>query len=80
MEIAQLAGVFFEALMLGIFVMIYSKGTWLLIRGDQPTRLKRRNFFLLAANTVMLIASLTVSLMNAQLSALALTQICSIFP
>ena len=80
MEIAQLAGMFFEALMLGIFVMIYSKGTWLLIRGDQPTQLKRRNFFLLAANTVMLIASLTVSLMNALLSALALTQICSIFP
>ena len=73
MEIAQLAGMFFEALMLGIFVMIYSKGTWLLIRGDQPTQLKRRNFFLLAANTIMLIASLTVSLMNAQLSAPALT-------
>ena len=61
METAQIVGLFLETLMFGVFVMTYSKGAWLLLRGDQPSELKRRNWYLLAANSVMFIASVIVS-------------------
>ena len=60
MESAQVIGLWVETLTFGIFVMTYSKGTWFLLRGDQPSNLKRRNYYLLAANTVMLVTSFVV--------------------
>ena len=59
--ISRIVGLSLETFFFGIFVVAYSAGTWLLLRGDQPRSLRTRNAILLTANTVMLALSIAVS-------------------
>ena len=65
---SRIVGLFLETLLFGIFVVAYSVGTWLLVRGDQPRSLRTRNAILLAANTAMLALAIGVSLFCAVFS------------
>ena len=59
---SRIVGLFLETLLFGIFVVAYSVGAWLLLRGDQPRTLRTRNAILLTASTAMLVLAIAVSL------------------
>ena len=61
MKTAWIVGLFFEALLFGVFVMTYLKGLSLLLRKDRPSEFKRKNQILLGASSVMFVVSAAVS-------------------
>ena len=50
---SQIVALFLAAILFGLFVATYSIGIWELLRGNQPSKMIRRNMLLLGTNTVM---------------------------